>query len=184
MVLAWNDVVSIGALIISIGSAFFSWRSAAQAKYANQISVHEYQTAIYKSFTTVFNHVKKAGAESNHSIVMKLEISLGEARVYLPKKLLVSLSAFYEAASKIRGFQASVAEVNSQFDVLTRGTGYYSVSDPVATKTAERLRVSLAESEKGLAEHLRQVIELGSKTDIAFISRIEAGLTTTRGAQS
>ncbi|MFY9960567.1 hypothetical protein [Pseudomonas sp.] len=89
------NIIAGVALLVSIASAVYAWKSAAEARVANQISIHEYQKHLYEAFVKLNEHLIKEQHKLDRDKVKDFEPYARTAVLYVDSFLARKVIDFY-----------------------------------------------------------------------------------------
>ncbi|MNJ55702.1 hypothetical protein D3C77_512130 [compost metagenome] len=95
------NIIAGVALLVSIVSAVYAWKSAAEARVANQISIHEYQKHLYEAFVKLNDHLAKEKKKLELPMVSNFEPYARTAALYVDSYLAGEIVKFYEACLEL-----------------------------------------------------------------------------------
>ncbi|WP_095135447.1 hypothetical protein [Pseudomonas sp. Irchel s3a10] len=105
----WANLIASFAFVISIISAWFTWKAAQEAKIANRISVHNYQKNLYEAFFNAKNYLQTNGGRSEISGFSNLYMQIQTARLYIDDALADQLIGFYDACVSLSDLRVALA---------------------------------------------------------------------------
>ncbi|MDF0606620.1 hypothetical protein HZU77_013300 [Neisseriaceae bacterium TC5R-5] len=105
-----SDVIAIGAAVVSLGSAIFSYMTWTAANRANEISLFSPKKEIYDQFSKLAQHMDSRWAKAELCEVTKFNDSISNAELYLPTSLAEDIKKYYFACFDV----ADLNRVNYQ----------------------------------------------------------------------
>lgn len=119
----WANLIAGLAFLVSVVAAVFSWRSAAQAKRANNLAVHQYQRELHQAFYEVRNLFVTHHWSTQQIELIPFEFSFQNSHLYVSAALSKKLLSFYDEC-----FQ--VEDLHHRLD-MQRDYSRMCVNDPV-----------------------------------------------------
>ncbi len=166
----WSNLIAALAFVVSITAAVFSWRTAAHAKLANNIAIHQYQKEIYQAFFEVRKLLSSRALYMQNDELRPFGLVFKSSALYVSGALSTQLLAFYDECFKIEDFHNRLEVDRDYFRLLA--------NEPVELAASE-LEESRANAEKevensraNLLECLEIAAELAKKVDDRFASEI------------
>lgn len=159
----WANVIASLALIVSLVAAFFSWKSAAEAKTANRIGAHQYQKDLHSSLYVVRKLIESRGLlTTEKDLAPHTDIFLS-ARLYVSARLSERLVSWFDMC---RGIEQLHIDLESSRD-YARLLGQMDKGDPFEVSESAKIEANerVESARDKLLRRIKTVNALGDKLD-------------------
>jgi hypothetical protein len=167
----WANLIAALAFIVSISAAFFSWKSASEARKSNRIGTHQYQQDLYSSLASVRRVVAGKGLLTTERDLLPYRERFLSARLYISAKLSKRLVSYFEMCEGIEQLHTDLERARDYERLL----GEMDNGD--VTEAGGRPPASASERVDMAREKLLRRIEilnaLGDKLDSDIIEEIK-----------
>ncbi|UZM14770.1 hypothetical protein LZV00_02935 [Pseudomonas kielensis] len=162
-------LIAGASALISVCAAVFARNSAAEARQANKIMIHEHQKSLFEEFRKVQDFLSLEGKSGSQEGFMLFAPHAKTAELYVGKKLVILINDFFSMCMNLKIIADQVKQLRYEQIQLDGKPSIFKTKLPENPELLKSIIVNLEKCELSLGEKHVVATSLGEKINDEFM---------------